>query len=286
QKQKPIVAFLGPNATYTHQASLNLFPTETHTLTPVPTIEDVFTSIQSNTATYGVVPFENSSNGSVVFTLDLFADRDSKHPDILVCGETYVRVQHCLVGHARSNPPSQPPSQAPSQHPNPGTTDELPDLTHLTKLYSHPQAWGQCTRFLSSHLRGLERQDVSSTSKAAELVARDPSRTSAAISSALSAQQHGLQVLVRGIEDRSDNTTRFLVIRRKDTAPKHVGGSNTIHDDSGELTPKDAAEYHKDYKTLISFTLPHSDPGALAECLLVFKRRGLSLTSINTRPSG
>ncbi|KAH7122686.1 Prephenate dehydratase-domain-containing protein [Dendryphion nanum] len=259
-----VVAFLGPEATYTHQATLSLFPSSTYTLLPQHTIADVFTSVQTGIAHRGVVPFENSTNGSVVFTLDLFADPSSTHPDILVSGEVYVSVHHCLVGHAQPTLPSTPEK---------GT--KFPEIK---KLYSHPQAWGQCTSFLNANFKGTERQDVSSTSRAAELVAQDPTRSSAAVSSALAAKMHGLEVLAPGIEDRADNTTRFFVIRKKSphqsSAPPSPSNPPTL-----STSPSTS-------KTLLSFTVCHTNPGALAQSLSVFARHGINLTSINTRPSG
>ncbi|KAL5382780.1 hypothetical protein DPSP01_006339 [Paraphaeosphaeria sporulosa] len=296
--QKPVVTFLGPVASYTHQATLSAFPNSTHTLTPTTTIEDVFASVQSGAAARGVVPFENSSNGSVVFTLDLFADVQAKYPDIVVCAESYVPVQHCLLGHARSDQQHATSLSSPGNAggagrragtgvipsplssgavtptpsiPNPTkpTARPLSDLSRITKLYSHPQAWGQCKVFLNTYLKGVERQDVSSTSRAAQIVAEDESGESAAVSSAFAAEVCGLGVLARGIEDRVDNTTRFLVIKRRG---------------DGRADGKDGAG--GEWKTLVSFTVDHANPGSLAHSLAVFEKYELNLTSINTRPSG
>jgi prephenate dehydratase len=385
----------------------------------LPTITDVFASVQSSAATYGVVPFENSSNGSVVFTLDLFADREGKYPDILVDGEVYVSVVHCLLGrkaverkeegeekaasegavnHEHSikeedgkavvdvsvegpttttpkSPQSSPSDTQPVSTPSALETEHLPSLDHVTKLYSHPQAWGQCVSFLSSpHLKLLERQDVSSTSRAAQLVSEDVTGTSAAISSKLAADAYGLDVLREGIEDREGNATRFLVLRRrrdngggeredieeeklveemvKVVTAERIGGEEDVdvekevregkqrekagekmeegkmemesededdrnekeRDDSvydyyripiSESQPSSSApaafpaksqttpaltssprSKHTSHKTLITFTISHSNPGALAASLSVFSKHGLNLTSINTRPSG
>ncbi|KAF2446162.1 PDT-domain-containing protein [Karstenula rhodostoma CBS 690.94] len=298
--KKPVVTFLGPVASYTHQATLDAFPDSTHTLTPVTTIDDVFASVHAGTATRGVVPFENSSNGSVVFTLDLFADTQRKYPDIVVCAESYVAVQHCLLGRPHLNQHATTPS-APGKaadrrttaartgviesplssgavtpttstpHPQKPSARPLADLARITKLYSHPQAWGQCNAFLNTYLKGVERQDVSSTSRAAQLVADDESGTSAAVSSAFAAEVCGLEVLARGIEDRADNTTRFFVIRRREGEEGQEGGAH-------------AAE--REWKTLVCFTVDHANPGSLAHSLAVFEKYGLNLTSINTRPSG
>lgn len=290
--QRQAVAFLGPKASYTHQATLERFDESVYDLAPQISIEDVFQAVQSGTASRGVVPFENSTNGSVVFTLDLFADLPNRYPDILVCGEVYIGVNHCLLGHAQKpavtvGPSSESPESSgratpTASAPNPAVPRTVPlmDLKHVKKLYSHPQAWGQCKAFISSYLKGVERQDVSSTSKAAELVAQDTSGASAAISSRIAAKIHHLDFLASRIEDSPDNTTRFFVLR-KASADASVQSS-----DSENQTDTNMDEDMSRYKTLVSFTVDHNDPGALAESLAVFKPYKLNLTSINARPSG
>ncbi|KAF1915324.1 Prephenate dehydratase-domain-containing protein [Ampelomyces quisqualis] len=272
--ERPAVAFLGPEASYTHQAALSTFPPTTHSLSPCTTIADVFTAVQSGTAHRGVVPFENSSNGSVIFTFDLIGDLHGTHPDILVCGEAYVPVKHCLLGHSIPNaiPTTGRNVQFDAKFTNPLAVPRS-DLSKITKLYSHPQAWGQCKAFLDTYLKGVERQDVSSTSRAAELVAADPFGGTAALSSHVAAKVFGLDVLAESINDHLGNTTRFLVIRRRDSA----------------LAPQE--DKHKNdkqdkWKSLLTFTVDHAHPGALAKCLTVFEKYALNLTSINTRPSG
>ena len=133
------VAYLGPVASYTHQAALDSFTEPRFILRPETSIEDVFAAVASGSASRGVVPFENSSNGSVVFTLDLFANLSGKYGDIVVVNEAYVRVNHCIVGH---------PAAAPNTE-----ASLIPDWSHITKLYSHPQAWGQCKKFLGAHFK-------------------------------------------------------------------------------------------------------------------------------------
>lgn len=279
------------------QATLDAFNDQNVTLTPAITIEDVFASVQDGTAYRGVVPFENSSNGSVLFTLDLFADLQQKYPDILVCGESYIAVQHCLLGHRSQQPNHQvsalshsngigsviespmssgavtPTTKEPT--PQKPTARPVSDLTKITKLYSHPQAWGQCKVFLNTYLKGVERQDVSSTSRAAQLVAEDESGESAAVSSIIAADIHGIDILARGIEDRADNTTRFLVLKKANQRPATPPNELDVAEGSTTI-----------WKTLLSFTVDHANPGALANSLAVFEKYGLNLTSINTRPSG
>ncbi|KAF2868362.1 Prephenate dehydratase-domain-containing protein [Massariosphaeria phaeospora] len=288
---KAVVAFLGPEASYTHQATLSAFPPSSHyTLTPFLTIAAVFSAVQSGAALRGVVPFENSSNGSVVATLDLFADIPNTCPDILVCGEAYVRVSHCLLGHAQQRKLAVNGSAK--------SSDAAPDISGIRTLYSHPQAWGQCTAFLAARFPDTERIDVSSTSRAAQLVAQDASGASAAVSNAAAAALFNLDVLARGIQDRQDNCTRFLVLRKRDadsdadSATQADGGGHGTVDMATEQKnqPKEPAHL----KSLISFTLAQDhdhdhnadNPGALAHALAVFARHGLNLSSINTRPSG
>ena len=313
------------------QATLGHFPGPQYDVRPLTTIEDVFAAVQSGQATYGVVPFENSSNGSVVFTLDLFADLHGRYPDILVWDEIYLAVHHCLLGHIPHTEPAaksakiqedskeeekrlaatttittlphlpphqqQPPSQSgqvtPTQAvPQPATAriQPLHPLTHVKKLYSHPQAWGQCKNFLAAYLKGVERQDVSSTSKAAQLVGEGTTGTSAAISSRIAAELNGLDVLAQGIEDNEGNSTRFFVVRRQMSDDGSQGDGENRRGEGEGREGQEREERGKaaaaEFKTLVSFTVDHGSPGALADCLEIFKKYGLNLTSINTRPSG
>jgi prephenate dehydratase len=257
------------------------------------------------------VPFENSSNGSVIFTLDLFADPARRYPDILVDGEIYLAVHHCLVGFAPriDSKDAQQPSkfdlpwrrsqqQQQQQHvtptpsgactptqrtPSPAKPHVKPhhDLSHITKLYSHPQAWGQCKLFLNTYLKAIERQDASSTSRAAEQVARAADVTHAAISSKIAANLNQLDVLAENIEDNEGNSTRFLILRRR--APDHhlpASPTNSSSDSASDPEP------HAACKTLVAFTVAHGSPGALADSLAVFKTHALNLTNFQSRPSG
>jgi prephenate dehydratase len=310
------VAFLGPFASYTHQvscplkyrilcSSYNIQATTTvfspesgkYDLVPQTTIRDVFTAVQSGAASYGVVPFENSTNGSVVFTLDLLADFDHRHPDILVCGEIYLPVHHCLVGYPppdQQQLPSKPdfasralqtegsgnitPTQAAPQPKKP-RVEPIYDLKHVNSLYSHPQAWGQCDLFLSTYLKATEKHDASSTSRAAQLVAQH-GHDCAAISSKIAAEVNGLTILAESIEDVEGNSTRFFILRRGYDQRSFFGEQGTTPEDIDEETEM------REYKSLISFAVDHEEPGALADSLAVFKKFKLNLTSINSRPSG
>jgi len=154
------------------------------------------------------------------------------------------------------------------------------DWGRIRTLYSHPQAWGQCNPFLTQHLRHAERIDTTSTSKAAELVAQDESGESAAICSTLAAELYGLDVLVPSIEERKDNTTRFLILEKPRSSAtversfQASEGHENVHAEKG------------DFKTLISFTIRHTKPASLANALAVFGKHGINLTSLNSRPQG
>ncbi|KAI0549406.1 Prephenate dehydratase-domain-containing protein [Xylaria curta] len=313
---KPVVCFLGPISSYTHQATMEAFPSDQFDLMPVTTIKDIFDTTQSGAATYGVVPFENSTNGSVVFTLDHFADRSNVYKDLNVCREIYLDVHHCLLGHIA--PPPPPPSASADDTsstvtPDPKETEAgkeasgqrtpttrsrpLHPLAHVRRVYSHPQAFGQCTAFLGTWLRGIETIDVSSTSRAAELALADTSGEGAAISSAVAAELLGLDVLARNIEDREDNTTRFFVLRRGEdggagfepapvlSTPSRTEEAVEEKERGGNEDDDDDAHLLSSTKSLLSFTVPHRSPGALADVLSCFRRGGLNLTSINSRPS-
>lgn len=223
-------------------------------LTPCLSFADAFAAVQQGQSDYAIIPVENSSNGSVVQTLDLLADRNEIYGDVEVCAEHYLTVHHCFMVQK-------------------GTS---PAYSSITKLYTHPQAWGQCETFLGKNFKGVERQDVSSTSKAAKIVSKETTECSGAIASRFAAEYHGVDVLAENIEDKADNTTRFLILR------------NVHSERSARLTFEDASPSKPSstaLKTLILFTVDHDSPGALADALSVFKDHGLNLTSINTRPS-
>jgi prephenate dehydratase len=359
------VAYLGPEASFSHQAALELFPTTGPdtgtgkatkspqvTLYPLPSFSSIFSSIQHSTSSlssssttsapcpptqsdsydydYAVIPIENSTNGSVVQVFDLLGqcglddnDNAALYPDLQVCAEYYLPVHHCLFVHpsqfarfSSSSPAGLRESQSPQSDPFPP----------ISTLYTHPQVWGQCGRFLSTHfpLGIVERIDVGSTSAAASLVAREgrasagtatiegavsanvtataTATTIAAISSRLAGQKHNLACLAENIEDSpGDNTTRFLVLRNSRLQPRYPAYHRTlvsrlfssppVPSPAATTPPTDKASTPADHqarirhKSLITFTIPHTKPGALADALAVFKTHGFNLTSIDTRPS-
>ncbi|CDM28106.1 hypothetical protein DTO013E5_3968 [Penicillium roqueforti] len=258
------VAFLGPLGSFSHQAAAESFCNLPADLQPEVSFPDAFAALQKKEVDYAVIPCENSTNGSVMQTLDLLADRNGLYKDVKVCGEYYLTVHHCLMVRKGTYPG--------------GWADYDGSIT---KLYTHSQAWGQCESFLTKYFKGVERQDVTSTSKAADIVSKETTERGAAIANRFAAEQHGTDILVENIEDRADNTTRFLIfrnVRDERTAQAELGLPNPP-------TVEGEPALEATHKTLITFTIDHSSPGALANALLIFKAHGLNLTSINTRPS-
>ncbi|MDZ4200372.1 MAG: prephenate dehydratase [Kiritimatiellia bacterium] len=175
---KLCVAYLGPSATFTHQAARSHFGGVAEML-PAETISDVFALVEKDTAQRGVVPIENSAEGAVTHTLDEFANTS-----LLICDEIYLAVSHCLLSRG--------------------------SRAGIRKLYSHPQVFGQCRNRLLAGFPGVEQIPVSSTARAAELAAAEPG--SAALAGRLAAELYGLKVLEDQLEDRRGNRTRFLVL--------------------------------------------------------------------------
>lgn len=227
--EKPMrIAFLGPEGTFTQAAALKHFG---HSVlsAPLTTIAEVFREVEAGAAQYGVVPVENSTEGMINHTLDMFLTSPLK-----ICGEVQLRIHHhLLVG----------PETAPEQ---------------VTRIYSHQQSLGQCRQWLDTHWRSVERIAVSSNAEAARRAAKEPG--SAAIAGDMAAEIYGLKALARNIEDRPDNTTRFLIVGREKVAP------------SGQD------------KTSILVSMKNR-PGALYSVLEPFHRLKISLTRIETRPS-
>jgi len=182
QEQPLKVAFLGPEGTFTQSAVLKHFGHSVRALS-LTSIDEVFQEVQAGTADFGVVPVENSSEGTVNNTLDRFLNT-SLH----ICGEVELRVHHFLLGRMKG-------------------------FEDVARICAHPQAIGQCRGWLDEHLPNVERVPVSSNAEGARR-ARDE-RGTAAIASDTAAEIYGLDVLAPKIEDSQDNTTRFLVLGRK-----------------------------------------------------------------------
>jgi len=173
------VAYFGPVATFTHLAAMRYFGSSA-VLIPAEGIKDVFESVYSGQTEYGVVPVENSNEGVVSYTLDMFMDYDLK-----ISGEVMLKISHNLL--SRSG-----------------------DKTKIKKIYSHLQPTAQCRKWLERNVPGIPILESTSTAKAAEMASRE--EDAAAIASEVAAKIYDLHFVERHIEDYKDNYTRFFVI--------------------------------------------------------------------------
>ncbi len=221
------IAFFGLAGTNTHIAALQKFGHSSDYVSG-PTLKDVFLEVERARANYGVVPIENSTEGMVNHTLDLFVESDLK-----ICSEILMPISHTLMSKTGS-------------------------LAKVKAVYSHPQALGQCRIWLEGNLPGVKVVESASTAKAAQHAASDVK--AAAIAPDLAAKMYHLRPIARHIEDMQDNYTRFLVIGR--TNAERTGTDKT----SLMVSIKDKV-------------------GALFALLKPFEKRGLNLTSIESRPS-
>ncbi len=221
------IGFLGPEGTFSEQAVRKHFGHAAYGL-PLGSIEEVFQEVASGNADFGVVPVENSGQGMIQVTLDMFLTSEAR-----ICGEVELRVHQCLLS----------------------TTDKL---ENIKRVYSHPQSLQQCKTWLRVNLPDAECIAVASNAEAARK-ARDD-RESAAIAGEIAGRVYGLITVAPAIEDRADNTTRFLVIGRN-------------------LFPPSGND-----RTSILVTV-RDKPGALYDVLQPFATHGISLNRIESRPA-
>lgn len=200
------VAYLGPEGTWTHQAAIKKFG---HSIgyAPQANFAEVFDQVARRRAHYGVVPIENSTEGAVSHTLDLFVDSH-----LQICAQILLRIDHCLL------------SAIPREE--------------IKTLYSHPQVFGQCRNWILRHFPDADLVEVSSTTKAAQLAKQNAGSGAAALGGKLAGELNDLDLVEESIQDRATNTTRFLVIGEK-TCPA-TGNDRTsilfsIHDRPGSL---------------------------------------------------
>ncbi len=228
-QQEPLkVGYLGPEGTFSQQAVTRHFGRSAHGL-PLASIEEVFQEVESGSADFGVVPVENSGEGTIQVTLDLFLTSDLK-----ICGEVELRVRQFLMSR----------------------TGHLEDIE---RIYAHPQSFAQTQGWLRSNLPRVEKIPVSSNAEGARR-ARNAD-DAAAIGGESAGLVYGLKkVIMDSIEDRADNTTRFLVIGR-------------------QLFP---ASGHDRTSVLVFIK---DQPGALFNVLSPFARHGISMNRIESRPS-
>jgi len=180
------IAYLGPEGTFTQSAALKHFG---HSVTTVPmsSIPDVFSSVESRHADYGLVPVENSTEGVVSHTLDMFMDSSLK-----VCGEVEIPIHHYLAMRSQ-------------------------DASQIKRIYSHQQSFAQCRRWLDQNLPGIERLPVNSNAEAARLASLEDG--AAAICGLPAVEVFNLKICYENIEDLADNTTRFVIIGQQDVDP-------------------------------------------------------------------
>ena len=226
--EKPMrVAYLGPEGTFSHAAADRHFGHAVETV-PEAGIADIFSSVEAGRVRFGVVPVENSTEGAVNLTLDLLTQTSLR-----VCGELGMRIQHCLMSQADS-------------------------LSEIKAVHAHPQALAQCWAWLNKNLPHAERISESSNAAAAKLAVEKPEI--AAIAAETAAGLYELNILMKGVEDEKNNTTRFLIIGDQDIPPSG--------DDS----------------TLMLVAAPHR-PGGLRRLLQPLEDAGVSMTRIESRPS-
>ncbi|MBT6106180.1 prephenate dehydratase [SAR92 clade bacterium H231] len=227
--EQPIrVAFLGPEGTFTQEAALKHFGDSAISV-PQSAIDEVFREVLAGACNYGVVPVENSTEGVISHTLDSFMDSSLK-----ICGEVELRIhQHFMIG--------------------PNTNKDS-----VTRVYSHAQSLAQCRQWLNSNYPNIERVAVSSNAEAAKRVQGE--WNSAAIAGDMACELYNLEKMREKIEDRPDNSTRFLIIGR-------------------ESVPRSG-----DDRTSIVVSV-HNKPGALHDLLEPFRRYNVDMTRLESRPS-
>lgn len=227
-EKRLVIAYLGPESTFTHQAAIRNFGVSLE-YQASKTIPDVFTEVENGHADYGVVPIENSTEGAVFHTMDMLVDSD-----LHICSQVYLPIEHCLISRSC--------------------------VAEINEVHSKDQALGQCRQWLHTHLPNAEWVDVLSTADAVRSAKK--SLGIAAVASELSAQHYGVPVKVRGIQDREDNVTRFLVVGKTQVRP-YGGGRD---------------------KSSLVISLK-DEVGALERTLRAFATRGINLSKIESRPS-
>ncbi len=199
------IAYFGPAGSFTHAAALKHFGHSVEAIS-LGAIDLVFREVESGAAHYGVVPVENSTEGVVNHTLDMFVNSPLK-----ICGEVELRIHHHLLGMGSS-------------------------LEGVRRVYSHQQSLAQCREWLDMNLRGIERISVSNNAEAARRVRDEPDAV--AIAGSMAAEIYGLNAVVSNIEDEPENTTRFMVIGNHDTPPSGADKTSVLvsaHNKPGAL---------------------------------------------------
>jgi prephenate dehydratase len=238
------VGYLGPAGTFTEQALLASAVVDAVEPVPLASIFETVAALRRGDVRWSIVPIENSLDGSVSVTLDLLGEQDQA---VRIVGEAQLRVRHSLIAA------------------------EPIELARIDTVLTHPQVPGQCARFLRSELAQARVEPASSTADAVRSVAAERRPGSAAIGTVLAASIYGAIVLREGIEDRSDNETRFVWL----AAP-----GERARPPLAALAPAGG-----DWKTSLVFWGSGAErPGWLVRCLDEFARREINLTKIESRP--
>ena len=222
------VAYLGPEGTFTQAAALKHFGHSVKSL-PMAAIDEIFREVAAGAVHFGVVPVENSTEGAINHTLDSFLEHD-----LVICGEVELRIHHHLL------------------------VGENTRVDKISRVYSHAQSLAQCRKWLDAHYPNIERVAVASNADAARRVQSE--WNSAAIAGDMACELYGLTRIAEKIEDRPDNSTRFLIIGNQEVPPTG------------------------DDKTSVIVSMSNR-PGALHHLLQPFHDNGVDLTRIETRPS-
>lgn len=222
------VAFQGEIGAYSEVAVYKHFGAKVHSI-PCKSFQEVFNKVDSGLVDFGVLPIENSIEGSVNQVYDLLLTHN-----LMICGEVVVKIKHCLIGNPNS------------------------DLSHIKRVYSHPQALAQCSNFLERLT--CEVIPTYDTAGSVKIVKERGLIDEAAIAGENAAEIYGMKILARDVSNYPDNYTRFVIVSRMEAPPS---GND---------------------KTSIIFSVKHV-PGALYEALGVFVKRGINLTKIESRPT-
>ncbi len=191
-QRKTRVIFFGAPASYTHMAAMKRFGRQAEYI-PAANTKDVFMEVEKGNADYGCVPIENSTEGAVNYTYDMFADFDLK-----ICSEVMLSIKHHLLSNEKN-------------------------LAAIKTVYAHPQALAQCREWIENNIPKAKLKEASSNSKGAQLAAQE--KGAAAIAGELAAEMYGLKIVATAIQDIADNYTRFFILGN--TISKKTGNDKT-----------------------------------------------------------
>jgi chorismate mutase/prephenate dehydratase len=267
------VSYLGPEGSYSHQAAFHEFGSSTE-FVPFLSFEEVIEEVQSQRSTFGIVPVENSMEGSVGSVLDMLS-----RSDVRVCSERFEKISHCLLSRTG-------------------------EISNIDILASHPQALAQCKKWLSKNLRMAELRETASTAQAAKLASRN--KRIAAVAGEFASSIYKLKVVEKNIEDSGQNTTRFWVIGNVSCPP--TGDDKTsivfsLKDEPGALhnslflpfaearinltkiESRPSKERPWEYIFFVDF-MGHSDDKKIQKVLSRVKKRCINLKVLGSYPRG